>query len=172
MILYCEDDELDNIKDSRVEIRNISTIPKFLEDDNPNVTCRFGPFALIRCYLPKLLPDEEKCIWLDADTLVNQPLKELETLDMTRKAVAMVFENNQPPKHFPDVPHLYCNSGVCLMNLDFIRRYKIDDKWLHLLQEVKFPYPDQDAINIACSGVIEYLPITYNYAPSTLTKRP
>lgn len=71
---------------------------------------------------------------MDVDTIVNDSLSELETLDMSNKAVGMVAENKQPPLGAAKVNHLYCNSGICLMNLDFIKKYKINDKWINLLK--------------------------------------
>lgn len=55
VIFYCEDDELDFIKDPRIEVRNVSTIPEFLEKNNPNLHTPYSFFCVIRCYLPKLL---------------------------------------------------------------------------------------------------------------------
>jgi len=52
---------------------------------------------------------------------------------------------------------------VVLFNLKFIRENKIDDKWFSILNNIKLPLPDQDAINLACDGYIKYLDTIYNF---------
>jgi len=52
---------------------------------------------------------------------------------------------------------------VVLFNLKFIRENKIDEKWFSLLNNIKLPLPDQDAINLACDGYIKYLDTIYNF---------
>lgn len=169
VLVYCEDDAIDTLDDPRVSFVNMNNVETLIKNNNPNANTHFGPFTLIRCYLPKFLPNESKVLWIDVDTCITESLKELDLLDLTGKAVAGVMENHQPVPGAPlDFQGIYINAGVLLMNLDFIREQKFDDVWLNLLSTRIFNYPDQDAINLTCKGYVTYLNVEYNYSPSTI----
>ena len=61
----------------------------------------------------------------------------------------------------------YINSGVLLMNLDYIRREKLDNTMINLLNKKFYHFPDQDVINIACKDRIKYLSNIYNSTETT-----
>lgn len=169
VLIYCEDDEIESLKDPRVSFVNVNGLKLFDGIKEENLSTHFGTFTLIRCFLPSLLPNESRILWLDVDTCITGCLSDLEELELRNKAIAAVMENNQPPRGIPeDFFGLYINSGVMLMNLDFIRQHSFDKKWLKLLATRKFRYPDQDAINLACKGFIYFLDVEYNYSPSTV----
>lgn len=169
VLVCCEDDEIDTLKDPRVFFINMNNIKIPISNDNPNANTIFSSFTLVRCYLPRLLPNHSRVLWIDVDTCITGSLKELENLDLNNKAVAGVMENHQPVPGAPtDFKGVYINAGVLLMNLDFIRERKFEDEWLRLLNTRVFNYPDQDAINLACNGYITYLNVDYNYSPSTI----
>jgi lipopolysaccharide biosynthesis glycosyltransferase len=170
VIVFCEDDEIDSLKDPRVSFMKMHTIGFPLDEDNPNMKTKYSSFTLVRCYLSKFLPNEKKILWIDADTCVVDTLEELDTIDITRKAVAGVMENVQPPPGTPeDFFGLYINCGVLVMNLDFIRQHGFDKKWHDLLSSRKFNYPDQDVINLTCKGFIKFLDSQYNFSHATWT---
>lgn len=168
VIVYCEDDEIETLNDPRITIVNINKVNFPFDKDGHNMNVHFTYMALLRCLLPQLLPNEDKALWIDVDTCVTGSLKDLEKIDMSRKAVAGVMENQQPVKDAPeDFQGLYINSGVLLMNLSFIREYDFDKRWIKILQTRELTYPDQDAINLACRGFVKFLGVEYNYSPST-----
>ena len=53
------------------------------------------------------------------------------------------------------------------MNLDYIRKHKLDDKMIEMLNKEYHEYPDQDTINIVCKGKIKYISNTYNSTKTT-----
>ncbi len=109
-----------------------------------------------RIFLPELLPDVDRALYLDIDTIVLDSLAPLWEIDLRGYYLAAV-SNVWPPwiVGHPDrlgLPgsQIYFNSGVVLMNLDLmrrdhctpaIRRYAIE----HRSQLV---WPDQDALNV------------------------
>jgi UDP-glucose:(glucosyl)LPS alpha-1,3-glucosyltransferase len=168
VIVYCEDDEIETLKDPRITIVNINTVEFPFDKNSHNMNVHFTYMALLRCLLPQLLPNEDKVLWIDVDTCVTGSLKDLENIDMSHKAVGGVMENKQPVRGAPkDFRGIYINSGVLLMNLSFIREYGFDKKWIQILQTRELNYPDQDAINLACNGFVKFLDVQYNYSPCT-----
>lgn len=128
-----------------------------------------------RLCLPELLPQVDKCIYLDSDIVVNQDLSDLYHTDMCGYYVAGVLsEGIQTDKYYQkalckriglkDVS-TYINAGVLLMNLDLLRQDGIMENWLALTKR-EFPAQDQDIINLSCWGKIKLLPLKYN----TMTK--
>lgn len=122
-----------------------------------------------RLLLPELL-SEEKCIYLDSDTIICRNIQELLEFDLQGCYVAGVkapwyvlkADNTSYCKQalLPDMDQ-YINAGVLLMNLAKMRKDNIVDKMLSLL-----PYnmdsQDQDIINSACFGKIRFLPFMFN----------
>ena len=50
-----------------------------------------GLTAFSRLFISELLPDVERVVYLDCDTLVRGSLKELFTMDLHGKPIAMAF---------------------------------------------------------------------------------
>ena len=139
--------------------------------------------AFIRLALGKLMPDEDTALYLDTDTLVLQNISPLWNVDLSGKLFGMVREDiGETPLELMKAFHeglgidvfqsdnprpAYCirpyyNSGVMLMNLAELRQSGMDDRLIHEIHTVKYPYPDQDAINLLCAGRIAELPQAYN----------
>jgi lipopolysaccharide biosynthesis glycosyltransferase len=111
----------------------------------------------LRIFLPELMPDDDKVLYLDADTLALESLQPLWDTDLTGHAlgaVTNVFQDNhvhRPAELGLSGPEVYFNSGVLLMNLDYWREHDVT----HALREVAsddLAWPDQDALNLVLSG--------------------
>ena len=83
-----------------------------------------------RLFIPKLLPDEKKAIYLDADIIVNLDITELWQTDLENHPLAVVLESEDgaiPARYSKLViegfvkGENYFNSGVLLMNLEVLR---------------------------------------------------
>ena len=129
--------------------------------------------AYLRLELPDLLPDTDRILYLDIDTLVRGSLKELWQIDMKEYLLAGVkaavnitdkwdWNSDRPYWHMlADMKGSYVNSGVLLMNLDAMRRGNLRQKWEEL-SKIRMYYQDQDMLNISCKGKIYHLPAKYN----------
>jgi lipopolysaccharide biosynthesis glycosyltransferase len=118
---------------------------------------RFGTIVWLRLMLPELLPDVDRVLYLDSDTLVIAPIRELwDTAmpDAPLAAVANVVERSMWP-HIErlglDDPRQFFNTGVLLMDL---ARMRTADSLAALIQianerQSDLVWPDQDALNIA-----------------------
>ena len=60
----------------------------------------------------------------------------------------------------------YFNAGVLLMNLDELRKFKFQEKFLYLLEKVKFSVAqDQDYLNRLCKGRVKLISHDWNVMP-------
>ena len=74
--------------------------------------------------------------------------------DYVEKVVGVVDYNN------------YFNAGIILMNLEELRKYKFQEKFLYLLGKVKFEVAqDQDYLNRLCKGRVKLLDSSWNKMP-------
>ncbi len=152
--------------------KNINdTFNKYIRNDSPNANTRYTKCSMCRLYFSKEI-NEEKILYIDVDALVVSNIDELWNINLEEYYVAGTTDTGMMRDgvvylKFIDSNVPYINSGVLLMNLDLIRKEKIDDKWLNLINNERFMYPDQDAINIACKEHIYLFSVEFNSSTST-----
>lgn len=122
-----------------------------------------------RLSIPELLPQYDKCIYLDSDIVVEGDIAEYYDIDMEGYCIAGVKdiglsekEQNERMKILNiDSMDEYINTGTLLMNLKQIRQMGLEDA---LKQGARRNYPcsDQDVLNAVCYGSIKTLPLKYN----------
>lgn len=116
--------------------------------------------------------EEEKCIYLDSDTLVMGDIEALWNVEMDEYYLAgcrdiwidwMTEEEKELRRKRSNMPSLeqYINSGVLIFNLDKIRKDGMDKRFLQEMQN-KYPYEDQDILNFCCYNCIKRLPEKWN----------
>lgn len=127
----------------------------------------------LRLMLHRLLPDVDKILYMDADVLVCGSLLPIWQTDMDGYVLAGVkgavnlsdkweWNSDRPYWKLLDGQRgKYVNAGVTLLNLEEIRKRKLEVQWNALAQE-KLYYQDQDILNITCRDAIRYLPPIYN----------
>ena len=106
----------------------------------------------LRAFLPDLLPDVDRMLYLDADTLAMDDLGPLWETDIDDAYVAAVTNVWEPWNEAWATKKLgierYFNSGVLLMNLELMRRDAVAQKLLEVGREEELAWGDQDALNI------------------------
>lgn len=134
-----------------------------------SVSLRYPQVVWYRILLPELLPEVERVLYLDADTLVLQDLSPLWALDLADYPLAAV-EDVQDPAH-AHVPlqiglarrEDYFNSGVMLMNLEVMRAQHFTEALLEVARSRQVQdFPDQIALNILVKGYWLHLPPKWN----------
>ena len=157
-----EDDAFPEKLPDVIRCRNISGQTWF-PPDGPNYNTAWTYMSLIRLALPEILPDEKRCLWLDADTIVMQDIGELFDTDMNGNYAAMVQEPIRSR-----YPFKYHNAGVCLMDLDRLRdgTYR---KMIGLVNREAYTALDQDMLNLFCQGEILELAPEWNDAGGITT---
>lgn len=107
-----------------------------------------------RCLLPALLPQAERCLYLDVDTLVLDDLAPLAALDLSDHWLAAV--TNVPmaihegrAERWGVRDEDYFNSGVLLLHLHQLRHDGAMPEVLAFAREhPDLGWPDQDALNV------------------------
>lgn len=135
------------------------------------ITSYLSVSSYYRLLIGELLPDIDRCIFIDGDTIVKIDIAELFFIDLGNHYVAGVrdcgiqyrfstYEGYHEKLEIPDMKD-YINAGVLVLNLDQIRK----DGIVHIfLKQMRRNYlmMDQDVINASCYGSIKLLPLEYN----------
>lgn len=107
-----------------------------------------------RIFLPELLPDVDRILYLDADVVVRESLAPLWSTDLEGNTVAAVTNVFEPwnfgwPEHGLGLRTPYFNAGVLLMDLERMRRDDVAAKILEhaAANEGRMPFGDQDPLN-------------------------
>ena len=144
--ILCEDDEFPIDLPMDAKIINISDQHMF--DNSVNIKNRFGGYInLLKVYYPTLLPRLNKVIHLDLDTIVCDSLNPFWKIDLKDKWIAAVPEYSARHPRLKLYGDVYYNAGVMLINLQQMRKDKIEDTMAKFLNEVPQPFADQDAWN-------------------------
>ena len=128
---------------------------------------RWSLAAYARLLTPELLPDLERVLYLDCDTLVVDDVAQLWNTSLGTASCAAVSEQTSG-LHKKNVrlakAEPYYNSGVMLIDLDRWRAEDIIPRFAGCIRRHKglVPYVDQGCVNEVCRGDILTLPVRYN----------
>ena len=159
-------DNLNKLKSENFDIifRHLSNddmafMQKFTKQNANSVARAWCGIVFARLWLAKHLPLEDRCLYLDSDTMVRGDLSELYSTDLNGKSYGMVMGC---------IPEYGYNSGVILMDL---KKLRDDNKWdklnEHLAKYARTYFlPDQTVINRFYKDDIFELPLKYNYPPN------
>ena len=142
-----------------------------LEGDFTGASIHYFPIsAYYRVALPSLLPEVDKIIYLDTDTLNFKDLSEIYNIKFKNKmyicATLDFFKTVQEINKFGIYPNKYINSGIMLLNLKEIRKDGIEKKIRDFIHGHFLSNADQTAINAVCHNNIQIL--SYKYATLAL----
>lgn len=137
--------------------------------------------AVFRLFCPWLLEEGfHKILYLDPDILCSGSLSELfsmnvECIGLCSEICGNVCQMHQDTIRLICPTQIYCNAGVVLFNLHYIRAHytfgQLLDALLDLQQKVAFL--DQDFLNVFYKGKIEYINgFHYNFQAYELRKTP
>ena len=172
--------ETDNVKIILTEMnQNLSMITDKLGNRLREYT--FTLTIFFRLFIPVMFPKYNKCIYVDADTVISDDISRLYNEDLGDNYLGCIvdkstIDNEILASYFEEVVGIprdkYINSGVLLMNSKKLRELKIDEKFLDLYTKYGFDViaPDQDYINSMCYGHIKYLSDIYDAMPNPNNK--
>ena len=134
-----------------------------------------------RLFIPSLYPQYDKAIYLDGDIVVLGDISELYNTNMGDNLIAAapddVIQNTKVFQEYAEKVvgvadyRNYFNAGVLLMNLDELRKFDFLDKFLYLLETVKFSVAqDQDYLNRLCKGRTKIISIAWDRMPMPTDK--
>ena len=122
---------------------------------NLPTTSDFGTIVWLRFFLPELLPDRARVLYLDSDTFVSGSIAELWATALEGLPIAAVANVVEPGlrdhvrRFGVEYPGGFFNSGVLLMDLDLMRRDGSTDQLLRFAKANadRLLWPDQDSLN-------------------------
>ncbi len=135
--------------------------------------------TLYRLFMPEVLPELDKIIYLDCDVIVNLDIVELWDINIEDNCLGGVKDPIAFTDKIPLKDRLcmkfnkcnikeYVNCGVLIMNLKKIREhgelFKIALNWLNRHVHTAH-YLDQDALNSIFSGSIKFIDNKFNRLP-------
>lgn len=146
-----------------------------LKSGNSNLTKE----AYYRLLLPEILPDTKKILYLDCDLIVRAHLRELWETNIEGCAFACVKDRKDIIKERVKTlgynqQGSYFNSGVTLMNLEFLRGFGFSEKAFAFISSKGhlMKYVDQCVINAVCHGYFKELPVKWNMIVPFFMKLP
>ena len=152
--------ETDDVKISVLEQEEIDLF--YIRDTHVSKT------ALLKYYIPKVLNNLDKVLYIDTDVLVLQDLNKIFATDITDVYLAAVkdpswfFENMHVVELDLDYRGFYFNSGVMLMNLDKMRKDNMIAKLEEYTNNHYRTYMDQDALNVLVKNDVKLLDVEAN----------
>ena len=149
-----EDDEFPEELPDVIRTKNMRGQTWF--PDGPNTRKRWSYMSMLRLALPEILPEEDRVLWLDVDTICNRDVTELIRTDLDGCYVGMAEEPIRSRR-----PFRYYNAGVMPMDLEKLR----DGTYLELIRYVnsrEMDFPDQDVLNLLCQTKIREISPYWN----------
>ena len=137
----------------------------------------FSMTTYFRLFISNLYPQYNKAIYLDSDIVLLTDVANLYNEDIGDNLVGAVPDDIiQQNKVFQEYVEKvvgvasyknYFNAGMLIMNLDQLRKNKFQEKFLYLLENVKYSVvQDQDYLNRICKGRVKLLDMTWNVMPN------
>lgn len=146
-------------------------LPESLKD-YPHITKKWSEGALLRLFLPELIPEIDKIIYLDCDVVVNTDIGKLWEIPIDNYYLAAcldddrIHNSSRKCRKFYNRVGItldrYFNSGVIVLNLKRFRKNpKFKEIIFSFMYENPVEFPDQDALNWYCQG--NYLTLNQKY---------
>ena len=158
-----------------IEFVNLS---KQLEEIKDKLYTRnyFSNTTYFRLFIPEIYPEYNKAIYIDSDTVVLEDIAKLYSDDMGDNLISAVSDGVvQSIDIFKDYVekvvgvsdyNYYFNAGMIVMNLKELREYKFQEKFLYLLEKIRFEVAqDQDYLNRLCKGRVKLIDSSWNTMP-------
>lgn len=127
-----------------------------------------------RLNIAEYIPNIEKLLYIDVDTLTNGSLKELWNTDISNHALAACkdfFIEIDQPEYKTKIgleKHSYFNAGVLLINMRQWRALNVLNmslEWLEKYKEI-IEYQDQDILNGIFKDKVKFINSRFNFTPS------
>ncbi len=141
------------------------------------LTSGYPEGILYRLYLPKLLSDISKIIYLDVDIMANGDISDIWQYDILGYSIAgrwdppllgyKELEDDAKKKAMPFWEstdwNRYINSGVLVMDLDRMRKgHDLVEEAIDFWNRFGMMYPDQDVLNYVFRDEKCFIPIEFN----------
>lgn len=181
-ILYTNISEENQRKIQKFEQENVSIefvdLNYYIEKIKDKLYTRdyYSKTTYFRLFIPNLYPQYTKALYLDSDIVVLEDVADLYNTNMENYLVAAAPDDViQTIKVFQEYAEKvvgvanyrnYFNAGVLLMNLDELRKFNFQEKFIYSLDKIKFSVAqDQDYLNRLCKGRVKIVDSNWNRMP-------
>lgn len=136
----------------------------------------YSKTTYFRLFIPDLYPQYDKVLYLDSDITILHDIADLYNIDIGTNLIAGapddVIQNIEVFQEYAEKVvgvsdyKNYFNAGIIVMNLDEMRKFKFQEKFLYLLGTIQFSVAqDQDYLNRLCKGRVKIISNTWNRMP-------
>lgn len=169
----CDDSDADALRTTGADITMLSM-------DHGPIKAKLAPWvsasSMDRLMLPELLPNEDRCLYLDIDLCVTDDLAELFAMDTgemgvgARTSTRRRFQTTTQyaaltgvtiPGYLGD--HHNFNAGVLLLSLETLRQKRFTERTLSIVERTSCN--DQIALALYAESKHVPLPARYNHWP-------
>jgi len=150
--------------------------------NNEKGKTQFTSDAIVKCFAARFFPEFDKIIYSDVDVVFMDDVSELYDVDLSDKYIAAVknafmkFDHNElshfSVENYKKFKDTYFAGGIWILNLEIIRRDKIEKVMLEIINDDKIvkKWNDQDIMNISCCNKVEYISLRYISYPYILDR--
>lgn len=181
-ILYTNIEERNKKKIAKYERDNVKIefvdLNYYIEEVKDKLYTRdyYTNTTYFRLFIPNLYPQYDKALYLDSDIVVLGDIADLYNIEIGDNLIAAapddVIQNNKVFQEYAERVvgvskyQNYFNAGILLMNLDEMRRFDFQEKFLYLLEQIKFTVAqDQDYLNRLCKGRTKIISTVWDRMP-------
>lgn len=149
---------IDKLKTNNTEITIIDTSKEL--NFKSGVNTYVSTTACLKFYLPEILGNLKKVLYLDSDIIVQKDLTDLYETNISDYYLASCLDALATNISYDNY---YFNSGVMLLNLEKMRQDDIPNKLTEYKLSGNNTFMDQDAFNNVCKNGTKILPSRYNF---------
>ena len=136
----------------------------------------YSKTTYFRLFIPELYPQYDKVLYLDSDIVVLDDIANLFNVNIGDNLIAAapddvittieVFQNYVEKVVGVNSSDRYFNAGILVMNLDELRKFKFQEKFIYSLSMIRFTVAqDQDYLNRLCKGRVYLLDNVWDRMP-------
>ena len=172
--------QCDDYKNFHISFFDINSVLSTCAKKKFFVNQWFSVATYFRVYIPQILKNFDKCIYLDCDLVVNHDVSELYNCDISNLYLAAAQEigvesaitaNAEHKKYYLDKLGLesskdYFQAGVLVLNLSKLREFNFEEKFISMVEKISEPrHVDQCIMNALFSKNHKKLPQEWNFVP-------
>lgn len=152
-----------NVTNMNIKFVTSENYKKFLNNGFANASIWVTQNAWHRMFISSLLKDYDKCIYLDADTMVCRDIDPLLNYPMYSKFMAYQ-EIWTESKAFETNDRIYFNDGVFITDLNYWRDNDLENKMVdYVIKNGSTEYIEQDILNRFMVDEFYPLPMSFNF---------
>ncbi len=131
--------------------------------------------TVYRLFIPEILQEYDKVLYLDCDLIVNSDIAELYKMDISGHILGAAHDafSEVAIEHIEEILRIpyesAFNAGVLLINTRKFIQEQVKEKCFDLLnedwnrKEHQYIYMDQDVLNIVCSGKVYFFSMEWDF---------